>query len=348
MENLKDYKAMNLQEQEAWLTKFDEFTEERLPLLCAIGSAWEANAVKSLEEGLHLMTAFGYCRDFVQKTLYFRDFSRRIERVKFYVERIRSEVKIGRSIKGMQGDTLAYVPPVVQQASRSHRNEEQQADASAHPQADLFAVQASVSSPGALLHLDQIAWLLSPTLREEVKLVQSLRATAAKESNQAKELAERGVHEDIIKPHAQAAVDCTNRYKGIYAKVDSEMAHLYAALMADSETSARYTSIMQQRGGSLDMLKSVLRPYWEKCGNPQHAAGETPRPDPELSEEERSHRILRLHAIRTYILRKDVKITDKRMKKMKEYIEEARSYGEDVTAYEKILESYRLPEFSNE
>ena len=339
MDNLKDYKAMSLQEQSDWLKKFNEFTEERLPLLCAIGSAWESNAVKSLEEGLHLMTAFGYCRDFVQKTLYFRDFSRRIERVKFYIERIRSEVKSGRSITGVRGDTLAYVPPVAEHVSRSHRTEAKPAAKEHNPQADLFASQVLASEPGTLMHLDQIAWLLSTSLREEVKLVRSLRATAAKESNQAKELAERGVHESIIQPHAQTAIDCTNQYKAIYASVDRELAQLYAAICGDAKTSDLYSDMMKQRGGSVEMLKQTLYPYWEKCGKPSYQTEETTTEPTELSEEERSHRVLRLHAIRTYIMRKDVKMTDKRIKKMQEYIEEARSYGEDVSAYEQILAS---------
>lgn len=339
MDNLKEYKSMTLEEQEAWLKKFDEFTEERLPLLCAIGSAWESNAIKSLEEGLHLLTAFGYCRDFVQKTLYFRDFSRRLERVKFYVDRIRSEIKSGRSVKSVRGDTLAYVPQVGHQTERSHRPEPKtQGQPEAH-QADLFAAQATVAGPGTMMHIDQIAWLLSPTLREEAKQVQSLRATAAMESNQAKELAERGVHESIVKPHAQAAIDCTNQYKAIYTCIDKELAALYAALCADTESIAKYGEAMKQRGGSLEMLKSVLKPYWERCGKPAYDAVRSTEPEASLSDEERSHRILRLHAIRTYMLRKDVKLTDKRIKKMKEYIEEARSYGEDVSAYEKILEN---------
>ena len=71
----KDYKTMTPQEQLDWLTDFQHWTDEKLPVLCALGNAWEASAIKSMEEGLKLISAFGYCRDFVDKSLMFRDFS---------------------------------------------------------------------------------------------------------------------------------------------------------------------------------------------------------------------------------------------------------------------------------
>ena len=55
----KDYKTMTPQEQLDWLTDFQHWTEEKLPVLCALGNAWEASAIKSMEEGLKLISAFG-------------------------------------------------------------------------------------------------------------------------------------------------------------------------------------------------------------------------------------------------------------------------------------------------
>ena len=85
---LKDYKFMTPEEQMAWLTDFAHWSNEKLPVLCALGNAWESGHIKSMEEGLKLISAFSYCRDFVQKSLLFRDFARRVDRIRFYVEKI--------------------------------------------------------------------------------------------------------------------------------------------------------------------------------------------------------------------------------------------------------------------
>ena len=41
MENQKDYKVMTPDEQMAWLTDFAHWSNEKLPVLCALGNAWE-------------------------------------------------------------------------------------------------------------------------------------------------------------------------------------------------------------------------------------------------------------------------------------------------------------------
>ena len=112
MENQKDYKVMTPDEQMAWLTDFAHWSNEKLPVLCALGNAWESGHIKSMEEGLKLISAFSYCRDFVQKSLLFRDFARRVDRIRFYVEKIKQEVASGAAVKSPSGQTMAYVPPV--------------------------------------------------------------------------------------------------------------------------------------------------------------------------------------------------------------------------------------------
>ena len=46
MEDRKEFKAMTPQEQLAWLTDFRRWTDEKLPVLCALGNAWESSAIK--------------------------------------------------------------------------------------------------------------------------------------------------------------------------------------------------------------------------------------------------------------------------------------------------------------
>ena len=384
MELLKEYKTMTPQEQLAWLTDFKAFTEEKLPLLCAVGNAWEANSIKTLEEGLKLLTAFGYCRDFVEKSLLFRDFARRMDRMIFYIEKIKGEVARGQAMRGSDGQTLAFVPQVQSEQKRRGRptrleaeikRREQQAalieqglraqavakteakgensPENATPQgaqqptapASPLAAAVALSQGEGRLHLDQLAWLMSDTLRQDIGRVAGLRTTAAHESNQAKELAERGVPADIIEPHSRAAVEATTAYKDIYNRVDKELADLYSLLAIGGEHIPSWEKRCADKGISLDQLKGILKPYWEKMGQPvvelESITPALATLDTLPTEEELQARAARLHTIRTYFIRKDSRTTAKRIAKMEELIIEARSLGVPTDEYEAILAKCR-------
>lgn len=379
MELLKEYKTMTPQEQLAWLTDFKAFTEEKLPLLCAVGNAWEANSIKTLEEGLKLLTAFGYCRDFVEKSLLFRDFARRIDRMMFYIEKIKGEVARGNAMRGSDGQTLAYVPAVESEKKRRGRptrleaemkRREQQAalieqglkaqavaktEASAANTPEIatpkeakpgnLAAAVALSQGEGRLHLDQLAWLMSDNLRQDIGRVAGLRTTAAHESNQAKELAERGVPAAIIEPHSRAAVEATTAYKDIYNRVDKELADLYSLLAIGGEHIPSWEKRCADKGISLDQLRGILKPYWEKMGQPvvdmESVTPALATLDPLPTEEELKARAARLHTIRTYFIRKDSRTTAKRIAKMEELIAEARSLGVPTDEYEAILAKCR-------
>ena len=384
---LKDYKFMTPEEQIAWLTDFSHWSNEKLPVLCALGNAWESGHIKSMEEGLKLISAFSYCRDFVQKSLLFRDFARRVDRIRFYVEKIKQEVAAGAAVKSPSGQTMAYVPPVqtrrrgrptreeAAQMARERAAEEQQkahADAvakltgdtpkapeiatpqakvaSAPMQGDLFAAPApeapkvsafsaavAVTQGEGRLHLDQLAWLMSKDLQMRVKEVAGLRAVAAKEAEQAKALADNGVPQAIIEPHSRAAVEAKDKYLAIYAEVDQELGNLYGLLSIGGEFMPKYEQMCSARGISVEQLKAILKPYWEKIGKPVPQLESVTEPASEASEEEKAQRSARLHAIRTYFMRKDCNLTQKRIDKMRALIEEVKGYGLPVDEYEAVL-----------
>lgn len=388
MENQKDYKFMTPEEQMAWLTDFGHWSNEKLPVLCALGNAWEQSHIKSMEEGLKLISAFSYCRDFVQKSLMFRDFARRVDRIRFYVEKIKQEVAAGAAVKSPSGQTMAYVPPVqsrrrgrptreeAAQMARERAAEEQQkahADAvakltapaaevpeiatpqpkvpTAPMQGDLFAAPAqeapkvsafsaavAVTQGEGRLHLDQLAWLMSKDMQMRIKDVAGLRALAAKEAEQAKSLAENGVPQAVIEPHTRAAVEAKDKYLAIYAAVDKELGELYYVLLADEEAMAQFKVTCDKRGVVPELGMAILKPYWEKIGSPtpnvRHLSA---TPEPEPSEEEKAQRAARLHAIRTYFMRKDTKLTQKRIDKMGELIAEVQGYGLPTEEYEAVL-----------
>ena len=389
MENQKDYKVMTPDEQMAWLTDFAHWSNEKLPVLCALGNAWESGHIKSMEEGLKLISAFSYCRDFVQKSLLFRDFARRVDRIRFYVDKIKQEVAAGAAVKSPSGQTMAYVPPVqtrrrgrptreeAAQMARERAAEEQQkahADAVAKltgdapkapeiatPQAkvanapmqgDLFAAPApeapkvsafsaavAVTQGEGRLHLDQLAWLMSKDLQMRVKEVAGLRAVAASEAEKAKSLAESGVPSEVIEPHSRAAVEAKEKYLAVYAAVDKELGELYSLLHIGGEHIPSWEKRCAGMGITLDQLKAILKPYWEKIGKPVPQLESVTEPAPEASEEEKAQRSARLHAIRTYFMRKDCNLTQKRIDKMRSLIEEVNGYGLPTDEYEAVLEA---------
>ena len=387
MENQKDYKVMTPDEQMAWLTDFAHWSNEKLPVLCALGNAWESGHIKSMEEGLKLISAFSYCRDFVQKSLLFRDFARRVDRIRFYVEKIKQEVAAGAAVKSPSGQTMAYVPPVQTrrrgrptreesaQMARERAAEEQQkahADAvakltgdapkapeiatpqakvaSAPMQGDLFAAPApeapkvsafsaavAVTQGEGRLHLDQLAWLMSKDLQMRVKEVAGLRAVAASEAEKAKSLAESGVPSEVIEPHSRAAVEAKEKYLAVYAAVDKELGELYSLLHIGGEHIPSWEKRCAGMGITLDQLKAILKQYWEKIGKPVPQLESVTEPAPEASEEEKAQRSARLHAIRTYFMRKDCNLTQKRIDKMRSLIEEVKGYGLQTDEYEAVL-----------
>lgn len=402
MEKEKDYKSMTVEEQIEWITDFSKFKEEKLPTLCALGDAWESSHVKDMEEGLKLFRAFAICRDFVDSSLMYRDFSRRMDRMMFYIGKIEKEISAGTVVKGKNGETLAYVPSVQPTSRRRGRPTKAESETSANSsdelaleeekakaiakltgstivapqpaaseqapkkedtkstQPDLFSAAVTASVGEGRLHIDQIAWLLSPALREETKHIQGYRALAAKESEQAKDLANNGVDKAVIEPHARAASENKNKELGIYAEIDRELATLYILLGID-ENYGGYKAEMEKKNFTLDQLKAILLPYFEKkckeegweeatrkelaaqpaeTNNPQTAGNDTQQggeKKPELSEAELAARSKALHRCRTYMLRTDQKLTVKRLEKMRDIVKEVESLGEDTTEYQVIL-----------
>lgn len=411
MDKFKLYKEMTPEEQLNWLTDFSEFTKDKLPALCKLGNAWEASSMKSFEEGLELMDAFAFCREFVKDSLMFRDFARRVGRMQYLIQLIKDEISAGTVVHGANGETLAYVPSLRQssrrrgrptdaeireamEAAEKNQVEEERAKLIAglnnsiivtlapedkkdnevgkkeeiknEQSTDLFSQAVVVGKEGTRLHFDQLVWLLSPVLQEKIQQVSGLRNSAAYESEKAKQLALAGASEELIEPHSRAACEYTDMYKAIYDQVDNELAMLYLFLETN-EDYGMYKFEMEKRNSNIETLKSVLLPYFEKkkeeegweekarsfvsraadkpIGASHHGKEESLGDSEtlETGEEDtsKSDRSARLHKIRTYILRKDVKVTANRVKKMEEMIKEASELGENVDAYNAILEQVR-------
>ena len=373
------FRVMMPEERLEWIQRFAEWRDREYAVLCGVGEYWSSEHIAMMERGLDLLMAWPFARDFVEKTLMFRDYARRMARLQFYMELISKELSalsmpldavpsaprrrgrptkeesaqmereraereereaVAKVIAGERKVAVAAAPSLFPDYPESLESPEKPTANSQEPTASptatpMAAAVAMAAGDGTRLHLDQLAWLMSDGLRARVATVASLRSTAAAESNQAKALAERGVAQELIEPHSLAAVDATRAYRAIYDDLDGELAALYAVLAAGGERAMAWSSRCAEHGITTEQLAAILKPYWEKMGCP--AAGPEPSEVKE-AEENRHERAAKIHRIRTYFMRKDRKLTAKRVETMREYIKELRDMGVGTEEYELILE----------
>ena len=102
MEFLKDYKTMTGEEQVKFLVELNEFVNEKLPRLKTQGDAWGAADRRDVEQGLRLLGAFPFARDFVGKAFRYGDFKARVARLDVYVE------KAKQAVRNLMGRFLEY------------------------------------------------------------------------------------------------------------------------------------------------------------------------------------------------------------------------------------------------
>lgn len=121
MEFLKDYKTMTGEEQVKFLVELNEFVNEKLPRLKTQGDAWGATDRRDVEQGLRLLGAFPFARDFVGKAFRYGDFKARVARLDVYVEKAKQAVSAGVAVRDSNGKAYAFVPALQQQFRRRGR-----------------------------------------------------------------------------------------------------------------------------------------------------------------------------------------------------------------------------------
>lgn len=356
MNDSKLFKDMTSEEQEKFFLDFTNYTAEKLPLLCQMSDAWTDARVKCFEEGLVYLQAFSYCREFVQKTLYWRDFSRRVNRLLFLMDKVRKEISAGRSMKTSEGKTIVALgeekepkrgrPAKAQSEKAEAQDETPPLPASPSPQPTMTPLQQIASQVAGVerLSLKELSWLLTPELQEEVKKVQLLRATATAESEQAKALAENNVAAEIIKPHSEATVKAMESIQSIYNKVDLELAEVYYRLSEDNDFGG-FKAAWEKKGGAFSGLLEILLPYYDKMGGKEFGAtlktNDQVKAEKEAQSKAAAEMAQKIHTARTYILRDDQALTSDRLKRMKEYLEECRKLE-----YDKIVELEKAVEIA--
>lgn len=196
----------------------------------------------------------------------------------------------------------------------------------------------------ARLHLDQLRFLLSPTLQERVDTVRELRQRAAFAAETAKQMAEKGEKPEGVKPYAQEAATATEQYEAIYDDVDNELAAVYYRLKHDGDFTKKFCDRYQVRDTSA-ILKQ-LRPYFDKVKSPEFELRmksiiEQESPEYVARMKAEKEKKAEIDAILKYLRRKDKEATKQRVETArKRYARLAELMGEkDASAYHPLVQA---------
>lgn len=117
------------------------------------------------------------------------------------------------------------------------------------------------------LHLNQLAWMLSPELAKQTEMVQSLRVTAESSCERAKTMADMGAKDEEIEPYARQAKESTEAYLAIYKAVDDELAVLHRRITLDVPFVEQFKE--RFKGVDMERVLYITRPYYEKMKSPE-------------------------------------------------------------------------------
>ena len=268
---------MSSDERMVWLSEYQLWYADILPAIERASSP----LVTDFEKGLLLISVFPYCRSFVNETLRFRDFAARRKSLRRYADKVTADAQMVLANRVDLTDPTLLTPHVGrptkdEAAARAIKAENDRKKAEAKEET-LFGTKADISTinpaapatvsgtmgGGALLHLDQWKWLLSPELAEAVETIRDLRIKASEAATTAKILAEQGKPADEIEPYSQEAISKTEAYEAIYERVDDELAMAYVRLKEDTG----FISFITAQKLDPAQLRTSLRPYWDKVAD---------------------------------------------------------------------------------
>ena len=203
----------------------------------------------------------------------------------------------------------------------SRNNENNNAANAVTPCAQLMSDSYEMRMAQDKLHLNQLAWMLSPELAKRTETVQSLRVTAESASERAKLLAEQGADAKAIEPYAQQAKEATEAYLAIYQAVDEELAIVFYRLQNDEPFREKFVS--RFRGVDLVRVSHICRPYYEKLRTPEldlRIKTIIEQESPEYAAKMRAEQAKKEEVadILRYLKRKDKDASDTRLKTAKE------------------------------
>lgn len=338
------YPQMSQEQKQSFFNQLKEFCANTLPRLDADLPRAELNTV--FESGLALLESVPAARPFVRDARMVNDYKRYISGMRRFLDSALSDVTADLGAAAAPSFTPHVGRPTREEAAARAAAAAAEAEKKENEQT-LFGRRADMGAPapsafisGApenLPHLDQLAFLLSPALREDVARVRDIRAAAAEASTRAKQMAEDGRPEEEIAPFAKEAAEKTEEYENIYAQVDNELAVVYVRLKEDKT----FIDGIVQQGMKPDELRTILRPYWDKIGAEQDAfkakvIADIDANDPAQAEAraKAAEQKEKIDKLTRYITRKDKDNTDTRIKGLDARMAELRPLISEAEAAE--------------
>lgn len=355
----KLFSQMSEEERQSWTKDYRNWLSRVLPELMK-ARTMTTSFRNDFELGLSLLSAFPYCRSFVAESLRFKNYISRIKPLARYADKVTADAEKMLNTKVDLSDPVLLVRhvgrPTKQEAAARALKEEQERKAEEDKET-LFGKKADIPietppapstvsgslTGGALLHLDQLKWLLPLKLQEAVDAVRDLRNRASEEATIAKQMALDGKRPEDIEPHAQAAAKLVEEYEGIYERVDDELAAVYVRLKEDTT----FIKKMEEKQVNPSELRTMLRPYWDKIEDKEAFKAavidfiKANDPAQAAVREQEEIKKKQVADIVKYLTRKDKPNTPKRISTMKARYEELKSLmGEQEAAvYQPVLQA---------
>lgn len=338
------YPQMSQEQKQSFFNQLKDFCANTLPRLDA--GLPRAELDPAFESGLALLESVPAARPFVRDARMVRDYKRYISGMRRFMDSTLNDVTADLGAAAAPSFTPHVGRPTREEAAARAAAAAAEAERKENEQT-LFGRRADMGAPapsafisGApenLPHLDQLAFLLSPALREDVARVRDIRAAAAEASTRAKQMAEDGRPEEEVASLAKEAAEKTEQYENIYAQVDNELAVVYVRLKEDKT----FIDEISKQGMKPDELRTILRPYWDKIGAEQDAfkakvIADIDANDPAQAEAraKAAEQKEKIDSLTRYITRKDKPNTDTRIKGLDARMAELRPLISEAEAAE--------------
>lgn len=351
---MKQYAQMTTEERVQYNTSFAAWyaNRDQITLCIQQTGGMDSASRASFDAGTHLVMAWPFGPGF-QESVDCLPAVRCVPRLMQLTDLIRK--KLGTAATAPQQPVID--PRTPSQGGHAADNTQPQAQRPNTPTPSQGAA-ATTPLPLAHLHIDQLIYLLPSSVAERARSLKAKLDERDINANRAKDMAINGESNDAIAPYAKAASDAQEFVSDTYEMIDYWLAEYVATERyirthkpADEDESALFRSIISnftelaKPFGSLDRMLEALTPYYQKANEngfvdrqvektyADYAANRsaTPADVPGASasgpESTPAYDVTEYKRIWTYLNRKDVAHTEKRLQKMRNEIDKAISAG---------------------
>lgn len=426
----KIFVEMTAEEQARWVCEFAEWLPKGSELIIK-KTAWSREDVATMEQGLQLLEAWPWARDFVEKARRFGDYAQRAYRMTIYIDKVMTNLSDGLTVVTADGKKMVAVAPstplrrrgrptkeeaaarlrgetlVIQGEDnaeakkrkaiakmlglevvvtgeppreknndelRQERKEREAREAKMNPSlfpprtaetmpatevtgtgrrpdgnetgtvAGTMAEEGSMGAISATLserrpQLQDIKWLLTPDLAQDVDKVADLRNIRAAESERAKTMTEMGASDEKVEPHTEAASEANDKLMMIFGAIDRQLAEVNYRLKFDKKYPVKLQERFKNVKIDFDVLIKTTNPYLRKMEemDPTFLQAMQTKVDEEqperVAERERSEADKKEYQeLMKYIKRNDKPASDERVKGLEKRIARIREMRGDELA----------------